>query len=825
MSLSIAALRRGQHPLIALLVVLLTIGNAGLGGPTDRASAASVVTVSAVNALNGAPLANVSVAATPVSGGVSFVATTGGEGRAQISLSAGQYFFGPSESPGASWVRRPLRPPVTATVDGTNAPPQLTIELVPVAATGTVRDASGVAVQGANVLLLGPDKLPLGDAQTGPDGSFRIGGATTSNSYFVVANPPEANTTLAPSEAKTISVTVSNAQIASPADAGLITLPTATKFAHIGIDAPGMAVGPIVVNALRDGQASQPGVSKRVQYPASPGGFDLPLRPGAWNISIAPAGDNTSATWASPLPKSVAFTQADGAVERVDVRFALGSAQLSGRVVDVQGRPVDGVFVQLSNKDHTVNMPGAPGTGGTFKIGGIASPGTYYLRIQPSPSSTAGLLPPEPQEINVEQDPSGTLLFTVSGDAANARRPAPIALGDIVLRAATKTITGTITRSDGKELGATIVNAFPAQGGGPGSAFFNTRATVSGAQGTFTLNVAPGTWQVNINPDFQSNGSADWIYAGQPVTVSFASDSTSETKSASFLVSSADYTITAQVLLPDGRKPADNSVFINVHNRAGFGRGEPVRDGVFSMRVPAGTYEVDVFGGNGEYGPPAGGIATFSVPDPTSPDSKTVKLGTNGVLTLSQRTGSISGKVVDQTGQGLAGINVNAWNPTTNDRGFGQTGPDGGFNLRVGDGSYDVDAFPGPDAPYARQGTPQRVTVTNGSADKSPTFTMLSASATVTVRAVDASGNLITDANGFAFAMKSGSTGPKVAAAPGDGAAKPGEPGQRPGEPVGNGQPLVNGVATLKLPPADGIVIGIGFPPGSNYLASQSSPI
>src|SRR5262249_41731676 len=153
-------------------------------------------------------------------------------------------------------------------------------------------------------------------------------------------------------------------------------------------------------------------------------------------IIITPAGDNTSATWVSPPPKPVAFTQADGVVERVDVRFALAGPQLYGRVVDGQGRPVDGVFVQLSNKDQTVNIPSTPATGGTFKIGGIASPGTYYLRIQPPPSSTAGLLPPEPREINVERDPSGTLLFTVSGDTANAHKPAPIALGDIVLRAA-----------------------------------------------------------------------------------------------------------------------------------------------------------------------------------------------------------------------------------------------------------------------------------------------------------------------------------------------------------------------------------------------------
>ena len=99
MTLSVAARRRGRYALIALLVTMLTMGNAGLVGPTDRASAASAVTVSAVNALTGAPAASVGVAAMPVSGGAPVVATTGGDGKAQLSLSAGQYVFGPSETP------------------------------------------------------------------------------------------------------------------------------------------------------------------------------------------------------------------------------------------------------------------------------------------------------------------------------------------------------------------------------------------------------------------------------------------------------------------------------------------------------------------------------------------------------------------------------------------------------------------------------------------------------------------------------------------------------------------------------------------------------
>jgi hypothetical protein len=92
----------------------------------------------------------------------------------------------------------------------------------------------------------------------------------------------------------------------------------------------------------------------------------------------------------------------------------------------------------------------------------------------------------------------------------------------------------------------------------------------------------------------------------------------------------------------------------------------------------------------------------------------------------------------------------------------------------------------------------------------------------VTVRAVDASGNLITDANGFAFATKSFASGHEPSAK----SAGVGEGTERKdGEQIGNGQPLVNGVATLRLPPGDGIVIGIGFPPGSNYLSAQSVPI
>jgi hypothetical protein len=305
-SIGARALRRGRNAIVALLVVLLAVGDGGLVAPADRASAASAVTVSAVNALTGAPVANVGLSALPTAGGPPVGATTGGDGRALFSLPAGQYGFGPSQTPSAQWVRRSFRPPVTATLDGVNPPPPLTVEIVPVAVTGTVTDPGGAPMPDANVVLLGQDRFPLGDARTGVDGAFRLGGATKSDSYFVVANPPEWSTTLSPSEPRPVSVSVANGQIAGPTDAGAIALPTATKFAHITLQAPGMPIGPVMVNAFRVGQSSQLGFGKRVEFPASPAGFRVPLRPGAWNIGVVPTADNSSAGWIAPPPKSLA---------------------------------------------------------------------------------------------------------------------------------------------------------------------------------------------------------------------------------------------------------------------------------------------------------------------------------------------------------------------------------------------------------------------------------------------------------------------------------------------------------------------------------------
>jgi hypothetical protein len=804
---------------VASLVVLLAVGNGALFTAVGPASAAGNVTIRAMNvsAVPPKPIAGVRVGARPVSGGSTTGGPTGSDGTIQITLAPGQYFFGPNSA--EPWVRRSGAPPVTVGGD----PVEVTLELVPLTATGVVKDDKGAVVPGANVSLLGPDRFPLGFATTGSDGTFRVGGASKSDTYYVSASPPESNTTLAPSEQTPVSITVgSEGLVASPPDVGTIVLPTARKFARITIQAPNITIGSVSVGAFRIGQTSSVGINKFIPSPAAGTRFKVPLRPGAWNVNLFPGGDNTSATWIAPPPKVVTFTQPDDVDETQDVTFVLGGAQISGRVVDDSHNVVQGATAQLTNKDHSVNIPGSPGPNGAFSIGGITDPGTYYLQIQPSFfNNPLGLLPAEPRQVDVTSDGSGGLLFVVKG--VNTTPTASVNLGDVALHAAAKKITGTITRSDGKDLGATMVNAFPAQGGDPGSAFFNAQATISGSSGTFTLSVPPGTWQVNVSPDFQNNGGADWIYAGQPVTVSFANDSSAETKSVSFAVTSADYTITAKVQLPGGGKPPDNTIFVNVHNRSGFGRGQPVVDGVFSMRVPAGTYEIDLSSANGQYGPPTGGLAPFTVPDPAHPDAKTVSLGTNGVITLGQRSGTITGKIVDQSGNGVKNVNVNAWSPTTNDRSFGQSDSDGSFTLRVGDGAYDVDAFPGPDAPYARQGAPQRVTVTNGKADKSPTFTMVSASATVVVQAVDAKGNLLTDASGFASAMRAPSTGSSITAQ--DDPGKSGDQGPKAGEMIGNGQPLVGGVATLRLPPLDNVVIGLGFPPGSKYLFAQSSVI
>ena len=93
--------------------------------------------------------------------------------------------------------------------------------------------------------------------------------------------------------------------------------------------------------------------------------------------------------------------------ERPDFAYARAKRDAFRAVVLTQGHAVEGVFAQLSNRDHSLNIPGQPGPGGTFKVGGVTDPGTYFLKLQPPPSTGVGLLPPEPREITVERDQAG----------------------------------------------------------------------------------------------------------------------------------------------------------------------------------------------------------------------------------------------------------------------------------------------------------------------------------------------------------------------------------------------------------------------------------
>src|SRR5581483_6076024 len=316
---------------VASLVLLLAVGNGGLFAAVGPASAAANVKIRAMNvtAVPPKPIANVRVGARPVSGGSTTGGPTSNDGTIQITLAPGQYFFGPNSA--EPWVRRSGAPPVTVGGD----PMEVTLELVPLTATGVVKDDKGAVVPGANVSLLGPDRFPVGFATTGSDGTFRVGGASKSDTYYVSAGPPESNTTLAPSEQKSIQIKVKDdGLVDSPPDVGAIVLPTARKFARITIQAPGVTIGSVSVGAFRIGQTSSVGINKFIASPVAGTPFDVPLRPGAWNVSIFPGGNNASATGIAPPPKVVTFTKGDDETETQDVTFVLGGAQISGRVVD-----------------------------------------------------------------------------------------------------------------------------------------------------------------------------------------------------------------------------------------------------------------------------------------------------------------------------------------------------------------------------------------------------------------------------------------------------------------------------------------------------------
>jgi len=393
------------------------------------------------------------------------------------------------------------------------------------------------------------------------------------------------------------------------------------------------------------------------------GNYSLTIGGGTWGLRPEPNWDPSNPpNWSyCGMPKFFVFQsdtsvetktsantdgQTDFVIKRTtltitgDVVYPNGSPLTSQGGVEIRSKEGCGTFAQLDGNGHF-----------STKV----APGTYNVMVQVwNPTYSA----PATQTITISSNYNvGTLTLTEKKDTITGR--------------VWNDIDGDSVYDSGEGISGQQVNAskmskkFDEFGGpgsgpmmGPGGGDFT--GTTSGNNGAYSLKVTPGTWMVNLMSDpgmmgGYSSTQTNYIYSGSPLQVNVTSSTSGSTfPDNNFKVSAADATIKGKVVDGDGNGISGvwGFAFADAGGGGpmmGAGMGAPIQNGIFTIKVPAGTYNVGV-----EFPPESSGYTpasstavtitggeTKSINITVKPNSRKIKVnfkdtGGNAITTLSQ---------------------------------------------------------------------------------------------------------------------------------------------------------------------------------------------
>lgn len=455
---------------------------------------------------------------------------------------------------------------------------------------------------------------------------------------------------------------------------------------------------------------------------------------------------------------------------------------ISGTIKKPDGTPAANVHPAVYTPDHMITYYGnMTGPDGTYNVNNVM-PGTYVFEANPDYST--GL-------VSYISAP-----FTVvSGEGTKTI--------DVTLSAPPKTITGTITyKGTTTPVVGAIVNCW-SYGGQGGS-----QATTD-ASGNYSVSVAANP-KYGIN--LQAPVGADWSYNEPSYDVTFANDASTETRTANFSVTKATATITGTVTYASNGAPvtAGNINSWSTMGSGGGGNAQLGADGTYTMRVPAGSFNVNYWN-----------------PDPSlTAVSQIVNITDGQTLTanfsVKVKTAHITGKIVDASGAAIPSVRINAWcmplgstnnmGPQPGVNGNATSAADGAFDLALLSGrcNVNIDNWVDPSNPSAAMYVPagmipEVVLETDTSSTAIGNVTVVKADATIRVTVKDETGAIVTGVNGWVWAQKASTTDFG--------------PGQNYG-----GSLNPDGRAIIKLPSSVFSVVKLGMntPPESEYSVSDT---
>jgi hypothetical protein len=404
---------------------------------------------------------------------------------------------------------------------------------------------------------------------------------------------------------------------------------------------------------------------------------------------------------------------------------------------------------------------------GQFSFRGIPG-GDYTLQVRP-PWVASGLRPSAP------------VLFSLTASIPNFNA------GIITLPYGRKIVTGHVYEKN---------TSFPAE-----NAFvWANRQDSAGynefeidASGAYTLYLSIGEWNIGPAP---VNWPAGWFYLDQPAWVKFTQpEMITETLVVDFEVRPADAAVTGQIVCP-GLNPCIDTPS---HTTLGFAVWN---DQLGNFSGVNDTYQFTIPVLSGWYNPVLWvDDHNFQAPRIDPVLIKEGQVRNLGYLELQERNASIRGQVTNESGQGLQGISVLAWQPDNGVGSWGETNALGFYSLTVAGGEWFILPEPPENDPHLFEGVPTRVDIPSYQIVRGIDFSLRTTNARLSGSVVDASSGEPLTLDGWAWLN----------------ALEP--------TPFFNYGPLQGGNFSLKAAGGHLYEVGVDLPPDSNYLPGSISPV
>lgn len=482
-----------------------------------------------------------------------------------------------------------------------------------------------------------------------------------------------------------------------------------------------------------------------VQYTStdSTGFFKLDGVPsGSYTLQISPPNSPGTTSGGLAAPEPIALTLTKGVT---NTTYQTNAIVLSPSVKKITGT----ITRQNGNPVTDGNVSAWQRNGGGWTNTTVNSQGQYTLTASSGgdwqlsiwPNWTAGSSPDWTYE--------GTGQLASFTKANSVAETVTVDLSVVTLSA---TLTGTVTLPNGSAPPATDYFSVSAW-----RDFGNGNWSQVGANGGYSMRLAPGTYQLSV----YGGGSSEYGTLQLSVTVK-----ENETLTYNVRLLARTATIAGTVRDTAGRGIANQSCSAWQKDGSGWGWGSTNSEGAFSFKVIPGTYFASCFPSAGHTATSLTAVLNTSTSYVSTDPPQEVTVGANGTVSVpfvfQIADATLKGKLLDPEGNSLTTIwgwaEVSKCATTTANANFhfgGLGGSiDGGtFTIRVPEGCWRLGANLGYGGSYSAASTSvKEVTVKAGETIENIELRLVPNNAEIQLNFKDSSGNLLTKVYGSVWA-------------------------------------------------------------------------